>query len=94
MSFCCSEDLAALILNLERILAAKIGNVCDALITRLVPCLQEIANMKYLLDERAYEELTETETWAHRILVYMRRFSDSLETTLTFENRTQVMHHP
>ena len=75
---------------MERLLEVKIGNVSDALMSRLLPTIQEIITTEYCLDEQSFEQLTETETWAHRALTLMHSFSSSLESNLTSENHAQV----
>lgn len=89
-SFLVADDLSAVSVKLERLLDVKIGNICDALMSQLLPTLQEIITMDYQLDEHTYEQMTETETWPHRILSQACHFFSALESVMTSENHSQV----
>lgn len=76
--------------NIEKLLETKINNVCDVLMTTLAPKFQHMTTIDYRLDESTYDQMADSETWAHHILASVKRFSAALESELTPENYSKV----
>ena len=76
--------------GLERLLSAKSGHLSDATVAKLMPVFQEIASMDYQLNETTFEQLADSETWAHRIVAAVRSFSAALEAVFVPDNHSEV----
>ena len=76
--------------GLERLLSAKSGHLSDAMSAKLVPVFQEIASTDCRLNERTFERLAESETWARRIVAAVRRLSTALEAAFVPDNHSEV----
>eukprot|EP00210_Caulerpa_lentillifera_P000479 g462.t1 len=84
-------DLSKTSLDLERLMESGKTRLCEILLTKLMPNLQEITKCEYQLDEQSYEQLSEMELWPHHITAQIERYSNQLMTRLTTENHSQVI---
>ena len=86
------DDLETMVSGLGRLLSAKSGHLSDAMMAKLMPVFQEIASMDYQLNETTFEQLADSETWAHRIVATVRRFSAAFERVFVPDNHSEVKH--